>query len=68
MDRMDRQIGGIQKLVRTGMKLIVRIEKTQAELQRSQAEVQRSRSRTDAKIDKLIGLWLKRPPNGKSGR
>ncbi len=54
MDRTDRQIAGIQKLVKTGMKVIVRIEAAQA--------------RTDAKIDRLAELWLKRPPNGHAKR
>jgi ABC-type sugar transport system ATPase subunit len=54
MDRTDRQIVAIQKIVKTGMKLIVRIEATQA--------------RTDAKIDRLAEMWLKRPPNGNSKR
>jgi len=31
MDRLDRQLAGIQKIIRTGMKLIVRIEKSQQE-------------------------------------
>lgn len=54
MDRMERQIEGIRKLVATGMKLIVRIEKAQL--------------RTDEKIDRLANLWLKRLPNGKVSR
>ena len=54
MVRTDRQIAGIQKLVKTGMKLIVRIEAAQA--------------RTDAKIDRLAERWLKRPPNGHAKR
>jgi hypothetical protein len=54
MDRTDRQIEAIRKLVKAGMKLIVRIEANQA--------------RTDAKIDKLAEIWLKRPPNGHSRR
>jgi len=32
MDRSDRQIGAIRKIVKTGMKLIVRMEATQAEI------------------------------------
>jgi hypothetical protein len=43
MGRTDRQIEAIQKLVKTGMKLIVRIEAAQA--------------RTDAKIDRLAEMW-----------
>ena len=50
MDRTDRQIEAIQKLVKAGMKLIVRIEAAQA--------------RIDAKIDRLAEIWLKRPTNG----
>lgn len=50
MGRTDRQIEAIQKLMKTGMKLIVRIETAQA--------------RTDAKIDRLAEIWLKRPSNG----
>jgi hypothetical protein len=61
MDRADRQIEAIRKLVTTGMKLIVRIEATQAEIQKAQA-------RSDAKIDRLAEIWLKRPPNGNSKR
>jgi len=54
IDRTDRQIEAIQKLMKTGMKLIVRIEAAQA--------------RTDAKIDRLAEIWLKRPPNGSAKR
>jgi len=54
MDRTDRQIEAIQKLMKTGMKLIVRIEAAQA--------------RTDAKIDRLAEIWLKRPSNGNAKR
>jgi hypothetical protein len=61
MDKADRQIEAIRKLVKTGMKLIVRIEATQAEIQKAQV-------RSDAKIDRLAEIWLKRPPNGNSKR
>jgi hypothetical protein len=54
MGRTDRQIEAIQKLMKTGMKLIVRIEAAQA--------------RTDAKIDRLAEIWLKRPSNGNPKR
>jgi hypothetical protein len=50
MDRTDRQIEAIRKIIKTGMKLIVRIEAAQA--------------RTDVKVEKLTEMWLKRPPNG----
>jgi hypothetical protein len=54
MDRTDRQIEAIQKVVKTGMKVIVRIEAAQA--------------RTDPKIDRLAEIWLKRPSNGSAKR
>jgi hypothetical protein len=50
MDRADRQLEAIRKIIKTGMKLIVRIEDAQA--------------RTDAKFEKLAEMWLKRPTNG----
>ena len=65
MDRTDRQIEAIQKLMKTGMKLIVRIEAAQA---RTDAKIERLAARTDAKIDRLADLWLKRPPNGHGKR
>ena len=76
MDRTDRQIQGIQKLIRIGMKQIVDIGKAQKEAQAAHKEAQQewsfkfnalidAQQRTDAKIEKLTDLWLKRPPNGK---
>ena len=57
MDKFERGLEAIRKLIHTGMKLIVKIEKSQAEL----AEAQR---RTDRKLDRLIDSWGKRPANG----
>jgi len=54
LDRTDRQIEAIRKIVKVGMKLIVRIEAAQV--------------RTDAKVEKLAEMWLKRPPNGNTRR
>ena len=68
MDRTDRQIEAIQKLMKTGMKLIVRIEAAQA---RTDAKIDRladAQTRTDAKIDRLADLWLRRPHNGNGKR
>ena len=65
MDRTDRQIAGLQKLVKTGMRLIVRIEKRQVQNEDSLNALIAAQLRTDAKIDRLATIWLKRPPNGK---
>jgi hypothetical protein len=78
-DRTDRQIEAIRKLVKTGMKLIVRIEAQAHKARRDQEEAHKdfifrlnvltdAQARTDAKIDKLAEIWLKRPPNGKPKR
>jgi hypothetical protein len=58
------------------------IQRSQAEIQEAQRDNEEAHQgfeekfnalieaqlRTDAKIDKLVALWLKRPPNGKSSR
>ena len=61
MDRVDRQIAGIQKIIRTGMKLIVRIEKSQKEsdeklnaLIEAQQRSEQREQRLDAKLEKLM--------------
>jgi hypothetical protein len=61
MDRMDRQLVGIQKIIRTGMKLIVRIEKSQKEsdeklnaLIEAQQRSEQREERLDAKLEKLM--------------
>ena len=54
LDRTDRQIEAIRKIIKTGMKLIVRIETAQV--------------RTDAKVERLAEMWLKRPANGNPRR
>jgi hypothetical protein len=78
MDRVDRQIHGIQKLIQTGMKLIVRIENAQkrtdqtvAELAEAQVrsdqklgELAEAQAKSDRKFDRLMEALLKKPPNG----
>ena len=61
MDRMDRQLLGIQKIIRTGMKLIVRIERSQKEsdeklnaLIEAQQRSEQREERLDAKLEKLM--------------
>jgi hypothetical protein len=80
MDRTDRQIRGIQKLIQTGMKLIVKTQKAgkdsetrldaklkeaETRLDAKLAELADAQLKTDRKFDKLIDLWTKRPPNGR---
>lgn len=79
MDRTDRQIAGIQKLMRTGIRLIVQIENAQKRTEARLEELTASQKRTDArleelaaaqlrsdkKFDKLVELLTKHPPNGR---
>lgn len=65
MDRTDRQIQAIQKLIRTGMKLIVQIESAQKKTDAKLGELAEAQLKTDRKLDKLIDVLLKRPPNGR---
>jgi hypothetical protein len=60
--RIDRQIKGIQTLVKIGMKLIVKLEKGQRELQKEMKELAAAQKRTDEKFDR----WLD-SSNGHNG-
>jgi hypothetical protein len=64
--KADVQIKGIQKLVLTGMKLIVRLEKGQLELQTELKALAAAQKRTDQKFDRWLDS-LKNGSNGHSG-
>lgn len=64
-DRTDRQIQAIRKLIQAGMKLIVQSQKAGKETDARLAELADAQLKTDRKLDKLIELSLKRPPNGR---
>ena len=60
-DRMDRQIHGLQNIVKTGMKMIVKLDRSLVELAAAQkrteqalAELATAQKRTDLKFDR----WL----------
>jgi hypothetical protein len=64
MEKFDRRMEAMRKLVETGMRWLVKIEKTQqllAEEVRALTEAQR---KTDRKFDRLIDSWGKRRSNG----
>jgi hypothetical protein len=65
--RIDRQIKGIQALMLTGMKLIVKLQKGQRQLQADLRNLTAQQRRTDLKIDHLLGS-LKNGSNGHSGQ
>ena len=63
--RTDRQIKGITALMKTGMKLIAKLQEGQRELQNDMKELAAAQKRTDEKFDR----WLdsKNGSNGHSG-
>ncbi len=65
MDRTDRQMRATQKLIQTGMKLLVQTQKAgkeaDARLDAKLKELADAQLKTGRKFDKLIDLWLKRP-------
>jgi hypothetical protein len=50
MDKFDKRLEGMRKLVQAGMKMLVRIEKNQLVLTEGQRK-------TDRKFDRLIDFW-----------
>lgn len=65
--RIDRQIKSFQTLMRTGMKLIVRLEKGQRQLHAEIRELAAQQKRTDQKLDRWLGSG-KNGSNGHSGQ
>ncbi len=54
MDRTDRQMKAIQKLIQTGMKLVVQIGKAQKKTDLKLAELAEAQLKSDRKLDRLI--------------
>jgi len=65
MDRTDRQMKAIQKLIQTGMKLIVQIGAAQKKTDQKLTELAELHLKTDRKLDRLIDAWNRRSPNGR---
>jgi hypothetical protein len=75
-DKFDKRLDAIRKLVETGMRMLVKIEKTQLdskndfdrrfkELVEAQKETAAAQKKTDQKLDRLIDSWTKRGTNGR---
>jgi hypothetical protein len=75
-DKFDKRLEAMRKLVETGMKMLVRIEKNHVELQkdfleskndfdRRFKELVEAQKKTDQKLDRLIDSWTKRGSNGR---
>ena len=54
LDRHDREISAIRKLVHTGMKLIVRIQEIEAATRKDLRELAAAQKRTEKNLDALI--------------
>jgi hypothetical protein len=74
-DRFDKRLEATRKLVETGMKLLVKIEKSHLETKKDFAESKKdfdrrlkelldAQKKTDLKLDRLIDFWGKRRSNG----
>jgi hypothetical protein len=64
MDRTDRQMKAIQKLIQTGMKLVVQIGQAQKKTDVKLAELAEAQLKSDRKFDRLIETLNRRSPNG----
>ena len=64
MDRTDRQMKAIQKLIQTGMKLVVQIGQAQKKTDVKLAELAEAQLKSDRNLDRLIETLNRRSPNG----
>ena len=60
MERFDKSLVAVRKVIATGMKLIVRIEKDQVEIKSSLKELSENQKKTGDKLDSLLGISLRR--------
>ena len=66
MDRTDKQLNAIQKLILHGAKAILRLEQDRKEARQEMREIRQAVKETTKNIDRLTKLWLK--PNSGDGR
>ena len=60
MEKFDRRMEAMGKLVQTGMKWLVKIEKTQQALAEEVRALTDAQRRTDRKFERLMDSWSKR--------
>ncbi len=51
--RIERQMSGLQTIVKTGMRMIVKLQQGQQKLQHGQQKLQQSHHRLDARMEEL---------------
>jgi hypothetical protein len=75
MDRFEKTQVAIQKVLLTGTKLLVKMQKDQGESRkdwdrrmkdsdRMMKELAEAQKKTDRELDRLIDSWARRPANG----
>src|SRR2546423_1047559 len=75
MDQFDKQLKATEKLVRAGMKLVIGYRREQRESDKifnyklnalidAQQRHEEAARKTDAKLDRLIAILLRKNPNG----
>jgi hypothetical protein len=71
MDKFDKRMEAIRKLVQTGMKMLVKIDQNLLALTEAQRKTDQSvlalaeaQRKTDRKFDRLMDSWAKRRANG----
>ena len=64
-DRTDRKLESIVKLVRTGMKMLVRIGEAQQQLFEAQRRTDERLARSDARFERLMAALLRKGTDGR---
>ena len=59
MDKFDRRMEAMGKLVQTGVKWLVKLEKTQQALSQDVKALTEAQRRTDRKFERFIDSWNK---------
>jgi hypothetical protein len=61
----DREIAAIRKLVLTGMKMLVRLEKNQERLERAHERLEKAQERTEQTLERFIRSLERGGGNGR---
>lgn len=64
VNQHDREIAAIRKLVLTGMKILVRVERNQERLEKAQERLERAQERTEQTLERFIRSLERGSGNG----
>ena len=65
VNQHDREIAAIRKLVLTGMKMLVRLEKNQERLERAHERLEKAQERTEQTLERFIRSLERGGGNGR---